>query len=189
MSAASPAKKQKLAADAPAVLPNVHDADTSAVAPGLCAIQRADYTPSPYLIPSMDLAFQLPAAEAAAGDALTVVTSRLSMTRASPTAVDLVMNAEMLQLDAISLNGRELTETEYVYDSEAEKLTVFAATLATVGSDFLLATTVSIDPARNLQFQGLYLSSMMFCTQCEAEGFRRIMPSLDRPDVLSRYVS
>ena len=50
-----------------------------------------------------------------------------------------------------------------------------------------LETCVRLDPASNTSLEGLYVSGGLFTTQCEAEGFRRITPFPDRPDVLSRY--
>ena len=50
-----------------------------------------------------------------------------------------------------------------------------------------LETRVRLDPASNTSLEGLYVSGGLFTTQCEAEGFRRIIPFPDRPDVLSRY--
>ena len=54
-------------------------------------------------------------------------------------------------------------------------------------SEFELKIRSQIDPFRNTSLEGLYLSSGMLTTQCEAEGFRRICFHPDRPDVLSRY--
>ena len=67
-----------------------------------------------------------------------------------------------------------------------DKLTVPFASLPTSGA-FSLDTVSAQSPASNLQLSGLYKSSGMFCTQCEAEGFRRISYMMDRPDVMAKY--
>ena len=111
----SATKRQKLApaAATPAELPNVHDADTTAVAPSsLQAIKRSEYAPSAYSVPAFDLTFQLPATAEAADAAKTVVSSTLSVRLDAPSVVDLVLNAELLELESISLNGKALEAAE-----------------------------------------------------------------------------
>ena len=83
-------------------------------------------------------------------------------------------------------------EVDYTL-SNHNKLVIFSSTLDTAfsssssSSRVTLQTTVLVDPSSNFQLSGLYKSSGNFCTQCEAEGFRRITYFLDRPDVMASY--
>jgi aminopeptidase N len=142
------------------------------------AIRLQDYTPPPYLIDSVVLRFEL-------GEAPTVVRSRLTMRR-NPTAPgpqrDLVLNGERLELVSLSLDGRALGPQAYTLDTET-------LTLHDPPQRFELEVVTQIHPEQNTMLEGLYLSSGNLCTQCEAEGFRKITYFLDRPDVMSRYTT
>src|SRR6201999_4404962 len=81
---------------------------------------------------------------------------------------------------SVAIDGRELDETERAIDAEF-------LTIPDVPDAFVLDTEVEIDPEANKALDGLYMSGGRFCTQCEAEGFRKITWFLDRPDVLSRF--
>ncbi|SUO93732.1 aminopeptidase N [Suttonella ornithocola] len=93
---------------------------------------------------------------------------------------DLVLNGEQLDLQSIAIDGRKLSEEEYRYEDNL--LTVF-----NVPDVFRLETEVVLQPEKNLELSGLYRSNGIYCTQCEAQGFRRISFTLDRPDVLATY--
>ena len=93
---------------------------------------------------------------------------------------DLVLDGEKLNLEEVSLNGRILGDDEYLYIGDA--LTVFK-----VPDEFILKTITTLRPDDNKELSGLYRSNGIFCTQCEAEGFRRISFAIDRPDVLSTF--
>ena len=87
------------------------------------------------------------------------------------------LDGEELDLLALRVDGQEVAPV-----LDGGQLTVpIAAAMATV------ETEVAIAPERNSQLMGLYASGGLLCTQCEAEGFRRITFFPDRPDVLSRY--
>ena len=135
-----------------------------------------DYRPSNYLIKNTDLTFDLQASR-------TLVTSRLTLT-ANPAVekekATLVLDGDSLQLCSLSLDGRSLVEGEY-------HLTEKSLSIPNVPDDFELEITTSIEPQKNLALEGLYLSDGMYCTQCEAEGFRRITYYLDRPDIMSVF--
>ena len=157
--------------------------------PELDVIRRADYTPSPFLVDNIELTFRLDVAISAEGKRLCETDAVLSIQpnpNVSSSDTDLVLNAEDLDLISVSINGIELPKNMFKYDASAEKLIVPAAAFPR-GTAFTLATRVRCQPEDNLQLQGLFCSSGVFCTQCEAEGFRRITPCLDRPDILSRY--
>ena len=140
------------------------------------AIFLKDYLAPAFLIDSVDLHFTL-------GEEETLVRSRLAV-RANPARGDgaqaLVLDGERLALRAVRLDGRTLTEAEY-------QVTAASLTLPRVPAAFTLEIETAIKPQENLALEGLYKSSGNFCTQCEAEGFRKITYFLDRPDVMARY--
>ena len=152
-------------------------------------IKRSDYTEPEWLVPKQSLVIQLdePAASAARGKALTVIKATLELRLAAgSTPVDLVLNMEdCLELVSVLVDGKPLTSGKgFALSGYDETLTIRASALR---KSCTLTTTVVTDPSQNLELQGLYKSSGVFCTQMEAEGFRRMTPSLDRPDVLSIY--
>jgi len=137
-----------------------------------------DYRPPAYLIDTVDLHFDL-------GAHATTVKARLAMRRNPASGNDpvpLVLNGGKLETVAVALDGAVLPASAY---------TVTADTLivAEVPAVFVLETEVRIDPHANTALSGLYVSSDNWCTQCEAEGFRRITWYLDRPDVMARFTT
>ncbi|NNB42426.1 aminopeptidase N [Pseudomonas chlororaphis] len=94
----------------------------------------------------------------------------------------LVLDGQQLELLSVSLGDRELTAADY-------QLNANHLTLQPTSESFTLDTSVKIHPESNTALEGLYKSSGMFCTQCEAEGFRKITYYLDRPDVMSKFTT
>ncbi len=92
----------------------------------------------------------------------------------------LELNGEELKLNAISIDGKILPKDQYQIDAHWLRI-------PNVPEQFMLETHVSIDPKNNKSLTGLYQSNGNYCTQCEAEGFRRITYFPDRPDVMSHY--
>jgi len=92
----------------------------------------------------------------------------------------LYLHGEDLELRAIKINDQELSEEDYQLDSEG-------MTIPYVPAEFVLTCETWIKPQDNKRLEGLYKSSSMFCTQCEAEGFRRITFYPDRPDVMTVF--
>jgi aminopeptidase N len=146
--------------------------------------KRLDYQAPSYLINEVDLVIELDPTE-------TIITSTLQFETASipidtdqhkPAARDLILDGENIKLISITLNGNAFTH----YHIEDGKLTIAQAELANL-THFTLVVKNSIDPSNNATLEGLYLSNAAYCTQCEAEGFRKITYFLDRPDVLSIY--
>ena len=141
-------------------------------------IRLADYRPPAFLIPSVDLSFDV-------RDDATTVTARLTLAR-NPAATDpaapLVLDGDELKLESVRLDGRLLAAAEY--SVEPERLTI-----PNVPDRFVLETVSTLDPAANTKLMGLYASKTGVFTQCEAEGFRRITWFVDRPDVMSRYTT
>ena len=138
------------------------------------AISRADYKPAPYRVSKTELEFHLDAAAMR-------VYAALYFERQSEAQEPLVLNGEHLKLIDIQLDGRPLAKDGY-------ELTESSLTIKNPPPvRFRLDTTVEINPQGNVALSGLYMSDGIFCTQCEAEGFRRITYALDRPDNMSSY--
>ena len=91
------------------------------------------------------------------------------------------LDGEHLELTHIAIDGKDIADDAYLVDETG--LTVHAVP----DRPFTLETTVYINPEANTALQGIYRSRGVYCSQCEAEGFRRITYFLDRPDVLSVY--
>jgi aminopeptidase N len=133
-----------------------------------------DYQPPDFLIPKLELSFNLEATQ-------TIVTSKLFVEknpRAHKSTNNLVLDGQDLKLKNIKLNGEKLKRN--CYKISQETLTIFE-----VPSRFILETEVAISPSTNTSLYGLYLSGNNYCTQCEPYGFRRITYFIDRPDVLT----
>ena len=136
-----------------------------------------DYKPPDYLIDSVDLDFDL-------GEEAVRVRSRLSIRRyaSQSHSVPLVLDGEELVLQCLRLNGRILSTSEYCLEEKTLRIDE-------VPDSFVLEIETEIKPQENTALEGLYKSSGNFCTQCEAEGFRRITYFPDRPDVMARYTT
>ncbi len=137
---------------------------------------RKDYQPSDFLIDNVSLNFLIDEAE-------TVVESRLMLRRnpnGNPNAEELFLDGEELELVDIEFNGESLEQKYYKQSEEGLRL-------SKVSDKFELFTRCKIYPQNNTSLEGLYKSGDKFCTQCEAEGFRKITFYLDRPDVLAKF--
>jgi aminopeptidase N len=141
------------------------------------AIYLKDYKVPAYLFESTDLRFELFEDEALVHAEL-VITRNPACTASAP-ALEL-HGHESVELVSLSLDGRALTDNDYVREGEM-------LTIATPPERFCLTSTTRIHPESNTALEGLYKSGGMFCTQCEAEGFRRITFFPDRPDVMSVF--
>ncbi|ERS89536.1 aminopeptidase N [Halomonas sp. PBN3] len=141
------------------------------------ATYLSDYRPPAYRVTHTELTFDL-------DPAATRVKARLHLERhPERTAGEpLVLDGEGLTLEAIALDGEPLEADEYSQDEA--RLTVHR-----VPERFHLDTEVTIAPEANTALEGLYLSNGMYCTQCEAEGFRRITFYPDRPDVMATFAT
>ena len=140
------------------------------------SVYRKDYRPPDYWIDDVDLHFDLHEEE-------TQVRARLTLRRNETLVGDvppLVLHGEELELRSVSLDGRVLSPREYHVDARSLRIDAPPAR-------FELETVVRIRPQENTQLSGLYRSGGIFCTQCEAHGFRRITWFLDRPDVMARF--
>ncbi|MCV0427540.1 MAG: aminopeptidase N [Roseibium sp.] len=142
------------------------------------AIRLEDYQPPAYSIEKVHLDFQL-------DPVATTVTATLVVIKDDATApgTSLVLDGDELTLKSLTLNGSALPETDY--QATPDKLEI----LSPPETPFELTITTEINPDTNTKLMGLYRSSGTYCTQCEAEGFRRITYFLDRPDVLAVYTT
>ncbi|MFC3607090.1 aminopeptidase N [Stutzerimonas tarimensis] len=142
-------------------------------------IHLKDYQAPDYLIDETHLTFEL-------YEDRTLVHARLAMQRndaaASSALPPLLLHGQELELLSLSLDGRPLGLGDYQIDENSLSLQPDAAS-------FVLESTVCIHPETNTALEGLYKSGKMFCTQCEAEGFRKITYYLDRPDVMSSFTT
>ena len=114
-----------------------------------------------------------------------VVYARLALRRnpaSTQPAAPLVLDGRQLELMELRCDGQALAPEAYEVDDDQLRI-------ATVPETFTLNTVVRIRPQDNTSLEGLYKSRVMFCTQCEAEGFRKITYYLDRPDVLSTFTT
>ncbi|HOP39552.1 MAG TPA: aminopeptidase N [Geobacteraceae bacterium] len=139
-------------------------------------IYRKDYMPPDYLVDTIELRFEL-------GEETTKVHSRLAMRKnpdAAPGTRPLRLDGHRVTLVALVLDGIPLSQERCTVDTES-------LTIPGVPPAFSLEITTEIHPQDNTYLEGLYRSGGMFCTQCEAEGFRAITYFPDRPDVLAVY--
>jgi aminopeptidase N len=134
-------------------------------------IRLSDYRPPAFVIEEAHLTFDL-------APSATRVRARLKVRRSGPGP--LVFNGERLKPISILIDGRAPGPDEHSLDGEY-------LTIPSPPDAFVLETEVEIDPQANTALDGLYMSGGRFCTQCEAEGFRKITFWPDRPDVLSRF--
>ena len=136
---------------------------------------RKDYLEPDFWIDQVDLEFELEPTS-------TLVRTRLAVRRNdnADAGAALQLDGEELETLAVKLDGNELGEDAYRVENER-------LTISDVPDRFELETHVRINPEANTELSGLYRSSGIFCTQCEAEGFRRITWFVDRPDVMARY--
>ncbi|HEX4800215.1 MAG TPA: aminopeptidase N [Sphingomicrobium sp.] len=151
-------------------LPDATTAPEAPPSPTHVAIRREDYRPPDWLLPDIRLEFDL-------GLEKTRVRATLSVQRSGEHDRPLRLDGSELELVSVKVDGQDANHRmdgpQLVIDLSGERATI--------------ETEVEISPAANTKLMGLYASNGMLCTQCEAEGFRRITFFPDRPDVLSKY--
>ncbi|BAQ74483.1 MULTISPECIES: aminopeptidase N [Pseudomonas] len=141
-------------------------------------IYLKDYQAPEYLIDETHLTFEL-------FEDHSLVHAQLVMRRNPARGAGLpplVLDGQQLELLSVSLSDQLLSASDYQLDDSH-------LTLHPTSASFTLDTSVKIHPESNTALEGLYKSSGMFCTQCEAEGFRKITYYLDRPDVMSKFTT
>ncbi|QJP10175.1 aminopeptidase N [Pseudomonas multiresinivorans] len=146
-------------------------------------IYLKDYQAPEYLIDETNLTFEL-------YEDHTLVHAQLVMRRNPDRAAGapgdglppLVLDGQQLELLSVALDDQALEAGQYQLDENH-------LTLQPTATTFTVDSTVRIHPESNTALEGLYKSGKMFCTQCEAEGFRKITYYLDRPDVMSSFTT
>ncbi|MCU7646802.1 aminopeptidase N [Pseudomonas piscis] len=141
-------------------------------------IYLKDYQAPEYLIDETHLTFEL-------FEDHSLVHAQLVMRRNPARGAGLpplVLDGQQLELLSVSLADQPLGAADYQLDDSH-------LTLHPASASFTVDTSVRINPQTNTALEGLYKSSGMFCTQCEAEGFRKITYYLDRPDVMSKFTT
>ena len=138
------------------------------------SVKLSNYTVYPFEIPSINLDFNI-------GKNEVIVQSSMLIEPKGKESSKLILKGNKIKLLSISIDGRELDSKEYI-------LSDYELVVNTPPKyEFELKIRSKIDPFNNTSLEGLYVSSGMLTTQCEAEGFRSICYHPDRPDVLSRY--
>ena len=145
---------------------------------GLQTKYRKDYRPPRHLIDSIALHVELAPEKTRVRGRLQV---RENPAAGEPTG-DLYLHGRKLELLHVLIDGRELRGHEFAVDDEG-------MTIPDTPASFVLETLVEINPQANTALEGLYRASGIYCTQCEAEGFRKISFFPDRPDVMTRYTT
>ncbi len=131
-------------------------------------IYLKDYTPPPYMVEHIDLRFEI-------FDGRTVVHAKTHYAR--NTGGVLFLNGEDLKLISIKMDGADISP----------EIAENGLTLSPDKDKFVLEVVTEIKPEENTRLEGLYCSNGTYCTQCEAEGFRRITYYQDRPDVMTTF--
>jgi len=151
-------------------LPDAQVVPEAPLSPAHVAIHREGYRPPDWRVPEIHLDFDL-------GAERTQVKARLKVERNGAHDRPLRLDGDDLRLLSVKVDGEDGQ-----WRQEEPQVVIELA-----GDQATIETEVELSPAANTKLMGLYASSGMLCTQCEAEGFRRITFFADRPDVLSRY--
>ena len=143
-------------------------------------IKLKDYSPPDFLVDQINLVFDIQPHE-------TRVTSTLTLSRnPDHSGTSPVLNPALkidmgdFKILSVALDGRNLTSRDFQADGKQ-------FIVPDVPNRFTLETRTILYPKENTRLEGLYQSSGIYCTQCEAEGFRNITPFPDRPDVMAQY--
>lgn len=145
-----------------------------------------DYRPPNYLIEATDLEFDLYEDHA-------MVASHIKFHQNKDASAGdsevLILHGHDLVLEKILIDGLELKEQHYQIEEDQLIISGLSKILGREPDNFQFECHTKIEPQNNTALEGLYKSKKMFCTQCEAEGFRRITYYLDRPDVMSVFTT
>ncbi len=133
----------------------------------------ADYRPANFTVSTLDLEFDL-------YDNSTQVKATSVIKRVNNNNEPLFLFGEQLKLLSVVVNDSAYSD----YQLQEDGLLI-----NNLPDEFTLQINTEIDPQSNKAFEGLYKSGDAFCTQCEAEGFRRITYYLDRPDVMAKFTT
>ncbi len=139
------------------------------------AIYLKDYRQPDYLVDTVDLEFDLQ-------EGLTKVSSRLQVRRREgvSAAAEMVLDGQEMELVSVTVDDKARAPDSFSVSDEQ-------LILGSLPERFILEIICTIKPELNTKLEGLYKSGSMYCTQCEAEGFRRITYFPDRPDIMARF--
>lgn len=139
--------------------------------------QLSEYTEPNFWVETTELTFDLQPES-------TQVSARLQLMRNPnrPANSPLELDGNELELISVAVNGKQLSVNDYSLDDES-------LVIHNMPDQAILETQVRVNPAQNTTLDGLYRSGGMYCTQCEAQGFRRITYYPDRPDVMSVFTT
>lgn len=135
----------------------------------------SDYCPAPFTIETVNLTVELE-------DKQTQVINEMTVSRQGNHIEPLVLDGEQQILLSVAINNKPLSAEQYTLSENNLSLT-------TEENSFTLTIITEINPVDNTSLEGLFKSGDAFCTQCEAEGFRRISYYLDRPDVMAVFTT
>jgi len=144
----------------------------------LSTIYRKNYTVPAFLIKKVALCFEL----FNENTRITAKTHIVKNEQSETLNPHLILSGEELQLLSVKID--EITVDPEKYSKDDKTLTIFDPP-----ESFMLEIITEVDPSKNTSLEGLYRSSRNYCTQCEAEGFRKITYYLDRPDVLAEFTT
>jgi aminopeptidase N len=140
-------------------------------------IHLADYRPTDFVLERVDLTFELDPRET-----LVIQRSLMHRREGADENAPLVLDGDELNLRAVAIDGNPIDESQYTVGPN----TLVINGLPT-GVTFEVTVETIVNPEANTKLMGLYRTNGTYCTQCEAEGFRRITYFMDRPDVLGIY--
>ena len=140
------------------------------------AILLSDYKQHDFYIDKINLTFNLAPTE-------TIVTAVSTVHRNGSHNHDCILDGEKMILNHVKINDTILSPDNYIITTD--KLSIKGAMLP--ADNFTLEIQTTINPKENTELEGLYLSNGMYCTQCEAQGFRRITYYIDRPDNMAIF--
>eukprot|EP00956_Cyclotella_meneghiniana_P040491 scaffold197410_cov50-Cyclotella_meneghiniana.AAC.1 len=182
LGSAPPTKKSRITKETSPALNAALAASSLANPPKPVEVIRTNYRPLRWIVNEVELEFAL-------FDGYTVVQSTLYIGKnPNYTSADndedegLVLNGDETNVKLLSLSKDDMALSSSDYTLSPGKLVV-----ANVKDGSVVQMTVEIVPEDNTQLSGLYKSGGMFCSQCEAEGFRRITYYPDRPDVMATF--
>ncbi|RHW77188.1 aminopeptidase N [Colwellia sp. RSH04] len=140
----------------------------------------SDYSPSDFTLSNVNLTVSLE-------DKKTEVISELTVNKINKSSCELILNGEHLKLVSVTLENTVLTTAQY--ELSETHLILPAKLFDSLSDEFSLVIITEVNPEENTALEGLFKSGDAFCTQCEAEGFRRITYYLDRPDVMATFTT
>ena len=135
----------------------------------------ADYSAANFSISTVELTVEL-------DEYKTRVTNRMQMSRKVANNLPLILDGEHLTLLSVLIDDQPLSSEDY-------QLNDTSLSIAIDSDAFMLEIVTEINPVDNTALEGLFKSGDAYCTQCEAEGFRRISYYLDRPDVMATFTT